>query len=64
MAKKIGVYVCECGNNIADNVDIDKVIKALAPLRDVTVVEKYRLLCSEDGKEFLKQSIKAHELTH
>jgi heterodisulfide reductase subunit A len=64
MAKKIGVYVCECGNNIADNVDIDRVIKALAPLRDVTVVEKYRLLCSEDGKEFLKQSIKEHELTH
>jgi len=64
MVKKIGVYVCECGNNIADNVDIDRVIEALAPLRDVTVVEKYRLLCSEDGKEFLKQSIRDHELTH
>lgn len=64
MAKKIGVYVCECGNNIADNVDIDRVIKALSPLRDVAVVEKYRLLCSEDGKEFLKQSIKDQELTH
>ena len=64
MAKKIGVYVCECGNNIADNVDIDRVIKALSPLRDVAVVEKYRLLCSEDGKEFLKQSIIDHELTH
>ncbi|MFC1911362.1 CoB--CoM heterodisulfide reductase iron-sulfur subunit A family protein [Chloroflexota bacterium] len=64
MAKKIGVYVCECGNNIADNVDIDRVIKALSPLRDVAVVEKNRLLCSEDGKEFLKQSIIDHELTH
>jgi len=64
MAKKIGVYVCECGNNIADNVDIDRVVKALSPLRDVAVVEKYRLLCSEDGKEFLKQSIIDHELTH
>ena len=64
MAKKIGVYVCECGNNIADNVDIDRVIKAISPLRDVAVVEKHRLLCSEDGKEFLKQSINDHELTH
>ena len=64
MTKKIGVYVCECGNNIADNVDIDSVIKALSPLRDVAVVEKYRLLCSEDGKKFLKQSIIDHELTH
>jgi len=64
MAKKIGVYVCECGNNIADNVDIDRVIKALSPLRDVAVVEKHRLLCSEDGKGFLRQSIIDHELTH
>jgi len=64
MAKKIGVYVCECGNNIADNVDIDRIIKTISPMRDVQVIEKYRLLCSEDGKEFLKQSIKDHELTH
>ena len=64
MAKKIGVYVCECGNNIADNVDIDRVVKAVSPLRDVAVVEKYRLLCSEDGKKFLEQSIRDHELTH
>jgi len=64
MAKKIGVYVCECGTNIADNVDIDRVIEAVSPLHDVELVEKYRLLCSEDGKEFLKQSIQEHELTH
>ena len=64
MAIKIGVYVCECGNNIADNVDIDKVIEVVSPMRNVEFVEKYRLLCSEDGKEFLKQSIQEHELTH
>jgi heterodisulfide reductase subunit A len=64
MTKRIGVYVCECGNNIADNVDIDRIIKTISPMRDVEVIEKYRLLCSEDGKEFLKQSIKDHELTH
>ena len=64
MAKKIGVYVCECGNNIVDNVDIDRVIKTISPMRNVEVVERYRLLCSEDGKKFLKQSIKDHQLTH
>jgi len=64
MAKKIGVYVCECGNNIADNVDIDRIIKAVSSLRDVALIEKHRLLCSEGGKEFLKQSIEEHELTH
>jgi len=64
MARKIGVYICECGNNIADNVDIDKIIGAISPMNDVTVVEKYRLLCSEDGKEFLKQRIINQGLTH
>ena len=64
MAKKIGVYVCECGNNIADNVDIDRIIKTISPMRNIEVIEKHRLLCSEDGKEFLKQSISDHELTH
>ncbi len=64
MGKRIGVYVCECGTNIADNVNIDRVIEAVSPLRDVAIVEKYGLLCSEAGKEFLKQSIKEHDLTH
>jgi heterodisulfide reductase subunit A len=64
MGKKIGIYVCECGNNIADSVDIDRIVKKFSSMRDVQVIEKHRLLCSEDGKEFLKQSIKQHELTH
>ena len=64
MAKKIGVYVCECGNNIADNVDIDRIIKTISPMRNIEIIEKHRLLCSEGGKEFLKQSIKDQELTH
>ena len=64
MTRKIGVYVCECGNNIADNVDIDRIIKTISPMRDIEVVERYRLMCSEDGKKFLKQNIEEHELTH
>lgn len=64
MAKRIGVYVCECGPNIAEKVDIDKVIDVVSPLKDVEVVERHKLLCSEGGKEFLKQSIEEHGLTH
>lgn len=64
MAKKIGVYVCECGGNIAEKVNIDKVIAAVSPLKDVEVVLKHRLPCSEAGKEFIKQSIEEHGMTH
>ncbi|PIP12143.1 MAG: pyridine nucleotide-disulfide oxidoreductase, partial [bacterium (Candidatus Stahlbacteria) CG23_combo_of_CG06-09_8_20_14_all_40_9] len=63
MEEKIGVYICECGPNIAENVDIDKIIDVVSPLPSVEVVERYRLLCSEDGKKFLKQSIQEHGLT-
>jgi heterodisulfide reductase subunit A len=64
VAKRIGVYVCECGTNIAEKVDVDQVIAAVSPLKDVAVAEKYKLLCSGDGQAFLKQAIEEHGLTH
>jgi heterodisulfide reductase subunit A len=64
VAKRIGVYVCECGTNIAEKVDIDRVIAAVSPLKDVVIAERYKLLCSGDGKEFLQKSIQENGLTH
>ena len=64
MERKIGVYVCECGPNIAEKVDIDKVVGAVSSLDGVVVVEKYKLLCSADGKKFLEEEIKKHGITH
>lgn len=64
MAKKIGVYVCECGTNIAEKVDIDKVIAEVSSLKGVGVADRHKLLCSEGGKEFLKHSIEENGLTH
>ena len=63
MVEKIGVYVCECGPNIADNVDIDKVMETISSLPGVEVVERHKLLCSQNGKKFLKESIQKHGLT-
>jgi len=64
MEKKIGVYICECGPNISDKVDIDKAIDEISPIEDVVVVEKFKLLCSADGKKFLEEQIKKQGLTH
>jgi len=64
MERKIGVYICECGPNIAEKVDIDKVIDAVSSLDGVAVAERYKLLCSADGKKFLEEQIKKHDLTH
>ncbi len=64
MEPKIGVYICECGPNISEKVDIDKIIDAVSSLEGVTVAERYKLLCSEDGKKFLVEQIKKNGLTH
>ncbi|HEC81911.1 MAG TPA: CoB--CoM heterodisulfide reductase iron-sulfur subunit A family protein, partial [Thermoplasmatales archaeon] len=64
MKRKIGVYICECGPNIAEKVDIDRVIDAVSSLDSVVVAERYKLLCSDDGKKFLEEQIKKHSLTH
>ncbi len=64
MKKKIGVYICECGPNIAEKVDIDKVIDAVSSIDGVAVAEKYKLLCSADGKKFLEEQIKKQGITH
>lgn len=61
---RIGVYVCECGPNIADSIDIDKVLEAISPLDHVVVADRYKLLCSGDGKTFLEEKIKEENLTH
>jgi len=64
MGKKIGVYVCECGPNIAEKIDIDKVANAVSSIDGVAVAEKFKLLCSSDGKKFLEEQIKKQGITH
>ena len=64
MDRKIGVFICECGPNISEKVDIDKVVKEVSSIDGVVVAEKFKLLCSEDGKKFLIDQIKKHNLTH
>ena len=68
MSEKIGIYVCECGPNIASKVDIEKIMQELAKLEDYKdkelVIKNHKLLCSVDGKKFLEDEINENNLTH
>ena len=68
MSVKIGVYVCECGPNIADKVDIDKILAEISSLGEppekIIITKKHKLLCSNEGQDFLVDEIKKNELTH
>ncbi len=45
--RRIGVYVCHCGGNISDYVDVDKVIKGIEDDGDVVVAKTAMFACSD-----------------
>ncbi|TFG33248.1 CoB--CoM heterodisulfide reductase iron-sulfur subunit A family protein [Candidatus Thorarchaeota archaeon] len=60
--KKIGVFICHCGSNIAGVVDIEKVLEAIRELPNVEVTEDYKYVCSKPGQQILKDHIKSSRL--
>jgi len=61
---RIGVFVCECGSNISEKIDIAQLIKQVSTAPDVVVAEPYRLMCSPDGRSYLEERIRKEKLTH
>jgi heterodisulfide reductase subunit A len=59
---KIGVYVCNCGTNIAKVVDCDAVAEAAAQLPGVVVARSYKYMCSNPGQEMIVQDIEENGL--
>lgn len=60
---KIGVYVCNCGSNIANVVDVDAVCGDAAGLPGVAVARSYRYMCSNPGQEMIVNDIRELGLT-
>ncbi len=58
MKKKIGVYVCQCGTNIAGTVDVAKIADEIATENeDVAVCRYYKYMCSEPGQKLIRDDI-------
>jgi heterodisulfide reductase subunit A len=60
--KKIGVYVCHCGTNIAGTVDVEAVAEFAKKLGSVAVARDYRFMCSDPGQAMIRDDIKDYEL--
>jgi heterodisulfide reductase subunit A len=54
---KIGVYVCDCGSNIAGTVDTEKVAESAKTLPNVEASRVYKYKCSDPGQEIIRQDI-------
>jgi heterodisulfide reductase subunit A len=61
---KIGVYICNCGTNIAKVVDVDAVAEAALTLPGVAVARPYKYMCSNPGQEMIAADIKENGLDH
>ncbi len=59
---RIGVFVCDCGTNIAGSVDTDALVEAAGKMAQVVFSEKNRYLCSEPGQQMIKKAIEEHKL--
>lgn len=54
----IGVYVCDCGLNIAGVVDVPSVVEYAKELPQVSVAREYRYMCSSPGQELIGEDIR------
>jgi heterodisulfide reductase subunit A2 len=61
--KKIGVFICECGPNIKEAVDVAELSRFAEGLENVVTVKTFGLFCSKVGKDLLIGDIQAHGLT-
>jgi len=60
--KRIGVFVCHCGLNIAETVDVKKVTDVINKFPGVVHVVDYTYMCSDPGQEMIKNAIKDKKL--
>ncbi len=54
---KIGVFVCDCGTEIADFLDTEALVDRAKDLPHVTLVQRGLYNCSREGRKRIKQAI-------
>jgi len=60
--RRIGVFVCHCGINIAQTVDVEALSEYTSHLNGVVVAKHYKYMCSDVGATLIKNTIKEFKL--
>ncbi len=60
--RRIGVFVCHCGSNIAGKVDVERVAAAAAEEPGVVLSQTYKFMCSDPGQALVQDAIRDHTL--
>jgi heterodisulfide reductase subunit A len=56
---KVGVYICYCGGNISDHVDVETVRERLERMPGVTKTRTNMFMCSDPGQEMIVSDLKS-----
>lgn len=59
---RIGVYICHCGLNIANVINITTLREKVEKLADVSIVTDIQFMCSDSGQESIINDIKEHDI--
>jgi heterodisulfide reductase subunit A2 len=62
MNKKIGVYICHCGGNISDYVDVEKVKQAIESDEGVFLAKTTMFACGDANQKEMVEDIKENNL--
>lgn len=54
---RIGVYICRCGGNISDVVDVERVAEAVRLIPGVAIAKVHTFVCSDPGQQTISNDI-------
>ena len=60
--KKVGVYICYCGGNISDHVDVEEVRNRVEKMPGVAVAKTNMFMCSDPGQELIIDDLKSGKI--
>jgi heterodisulfide reductase subunit A len=56
---RIGVYVCHCGGNISDTVDVKRVVEEVGKEPGVVTAVDFPFMCSEAGQKLVEDDVRS-----
>jgi len=60
--KRIGVFICHCGGNISNVVDVEKVAEVVGKIPGIALSTTYQYVCAAPGQDLIKEEVSAHNL--
>ena len=60
--RRLGVYICHCGGNISDYVDVDSIVAALQSEPSVVIAKTAMFTCSDATQQEIEQDIREQKL--